>query len=58
MFGTDLGAEHAIAAQLGVTAADAYAAGLAGALCDDATRQRLSALGAATYGAAGGSSAS
>jgi aminodeoxyfutalosine deaminase len=54
MFGTDLGAEHAIAAQLGVTAADAYAAGLAGALCDDATRQRLAALGAATYGVADG----
>jgi aminodeoxyfutalosine deaminase len=44
MFGTDLGREYAIAASLGVSAADAYAAGLAGALCDDATRARLAAL--------------
>jgi aminodeoxyfutalosine deaminase len=47
MFGTDLGREYEIAASLGVSAADAYAAGLAGALCDDATRARLAALGAA-----------
>lgn len=47
MFGTDLGREHAIAEQLGVTPAEAYAAGLAGALCDAATRDRLAALGAA-----------
>ena len=44
MFGTDLGREYEVAAALGVTAADAYAAGLAGALCDDATRTRLAAL--------------
>jgi aminodeoxyfutalosine deaminase len=44
MFGTDLGREYELAAQLGVSAADAYAAGLAGALCDDATRARLAAL--------------
>jgi aminodeoxyfutalosine deaminase len=41
MFGTDLGRELAIAAQLGVTAKDAYLAGVAGALCDDETRARL-----------------
>jgi aminodeoxyfutalosine deaminase len=41
MFGTDLGREHAIAAELGVGPADAYAAGVAGAICDEATRQRL-----------------
>jgi aminodeoxyfutalosine deaminase len=52
MFGTDLGREHAIAQRLGVTAADAYAAGLAGALCDPATRDRLAALGEAHYAAA------
>lgn len=44
MFGTDLEREYAVAASLGVQAADAYAAGLAGALCDDATRARLAAL--------------
>jgi aminodeoxyfutalosine deaminase len=41
MFGTDLGREYELAAELGVTAADAYAAGVAGALCDDSTGQRL-----------------
>jgi aminodeoxyfutalosine deaminase len=44
MFGTDLDREYAIAAELGLPAADAYAAGVAGALCDDATRARLAAL--------------
>ena len=42
---TDLDRELAIAARLGVTAADAYAAGWAGMLCDDATRARLPAPG-------------
>lgn len=41
MFGTDLGRDYAIAESLGVTAADAYQAGLVGALCDEATRTRL-----------------
>jgi len=41
MFGTDLGQEYELAAKLGVSAADAYAAGLAGALCDEATLARL-----------------
>jgi aminodeoxyfutalosine deaminase len=49
MFGTDLGREYEIAAALGVSAADAYAAGLSGALCDDATRARLAELGRAAY---------
>jgi aminodeoxyfutalosine deaminase len=44
MFGTDLGREYEIAAQLGVSAADAYAAGLTGALCDGGTRDRLAGL--------------
>jgi aminodeoxyfutalosine deaminase len=44
MFGTDLGREYDIAESLGVGAVDAYAAGLAGALCDAATRARLAAL--------------
>ncbi|HWB36825.1 MAG TPA: adenosine deaminase [Rugosimonospora sp.] len=48
MFGTDLGREYEVAAALGVSAADAYAAGLAGALCDQATRERLAALAPAT----------
>jgi aminodeoxyfutalosine deaminase len=34
MFGTDLGREYEIAAELGVTAEDAYRAGVAGALCN------------------------
>ena len=44
MFGTDLGKEYDLAERLGVSAADAYTAGLAGALCDEATRSRLLAL--------------
>jgi aminodeoxyfutalosine deaminase len=50
MFGTDLGREYEAAAALGVTAADAYAAGVAGALCDGETRTRLRALGAGSIG--------
>jgi aminodeoxyfutalosine deaminase len=49
MFGTDLRREYELAASLGVGAADAYAAGLAGALCDDATRDRLAAIGERHY---------
>jgi aminodeoxyfutalosine deaminase len=45
MFGTDLGAEHATAAAIGATPAQAYQAGLAGALCDDATRAWLREIG-------------
>ncbi len=46
MFGTDLEREYAVAAGLGVPLAGLYEAGVAGALCDDRTRSRLSALGA------------
>lgn len=46
IFGTDLGREYQLAASLGLSAADAYAAGLAGAVCDAATRDRLAAAGA------------
>jgi aminodeoxyfutalosine deaminase len=48
MFGTDLATEHAVAAGLGARARDLYAAGVAGALCDEATRDRLRRIGAAT----------
>jgi aminodeoxyfutalosine deaminase len=49
MFDTDLGREHAAATALGgVRSRDLYAAGLAGALCDERTRARLEAIGAAT----------
>jgi len=41
MFGTDLGREYEISAKLGVSAEDAYLAGVAGALCDDRTRAEL-----------------
>ena len=47
MFDTDLAREHEVAVGLGVTAADAYAAGIAGACCDDGTRTRLRELGTA-----------
>lgn len=49
MFGTDLGREFEIAKQLGVDEADAYAAGVAGALCDATTRARLAEIGRAAF---------
>jgi aminodeoxyfutalosine deaminase len=54
MFGTDLSRDYDAARSLGVTAESAYAAGLAGALCDEATRERLRAVGAAFDWAATG----
>jgi aminodeoxyfutalosine deaminase len=50
MFGTDLGHEYEVAATLGVSPADAYAAGVVGALCDEETRTRLRALGGLSIG--------
>ena len=50
MFGTDLGREHELAAGLGVTAADAYAAGVAGCVCDEITRAMLAEIGRTAYG--------
>jgi aminodeoxyfutalosine deaminase len=47
MFGTDLEQDYEAAAKLGVTPQSAYEAGVEGALCDDATRQRLRETGAA-----------
>ena len=44
MFGTDLGREYEVAARLGVDPAEAFAAGVAGALCDDETRIRISVV--------------
>lgn len=41
LFGTDLSAEHALAAACGVPPGAAYRAARAGALCDAATRERL-----------------
>ncbi len=41
MFNTDLGTDYELAAQLGVTAEQAFEAGLAGALCDEPTKQYL-----------------
>lgn len=52
MFSTDLGREYELAESLGVSAADAFAAGLAGAVCDDITRARLAEVGRAAYGPA------
>lgn len=45
MFDTDLGREHEAARALGVDPRLAFEAGLAGALCDDATRGWLRAIG-------------
>jgi aminodeoxyfutalosine deaminase len=44
MFDTDLGTDYAVAASLGVTAADAFAAGLAGMLADESTRLHIATL--------------
>ena len=41
MFDTDLTRDYEAAATLGVSPRSAYEAGLAGALCDDATRAHL-----------------
>jgi aminodeoxyfutalosine deaminase len=45
MFDTDLTREYDAAASLGLDPRSFYEAGLAGALCDDATRDRLRAIG-------------
>jgi aminodeoxyfutalosine deaminase len=45
MFGTDLSAEYAAAAELGLGPRSFYEAGLEGALCDEPTRDRLRAIG-------------
>jgi aminodeoxyfutalosine deaminase len=47
MFGTDLSADYAAAALLGVSGRQCYEAGVVGALCDDTTRDRLLQAGAA-----------
>ena len=44
MFDTDLARDYAAAESLGVTSADAFAAGVAGMLADDATRARVATL--------------
>lgn len=46
MFGTDLSVDYAAALELGVSAAECYAAGVRGALCDDSTRAGLEGIGA------------
>jgi aminodeoxyfutalosine deaminase len=45
MFDTDLTRDYEAAASLGVSPRAAYEAGLAGALCDEATRERLRSIG-------------
>ena len=47
MFDTDLTREYEAAEALGLDPRTLYETALAGALCDDATRARLSAIGAA-----------
>ncbi len=58
MFDTDLTREHEAARSLGLSPADAYAAGVRGALCDDATRERLAAIGRDAYASSSSSSSS
>jgi aminodeoxyfutalosine deaminase len=45
MFDTDLTRDYEAAAELGLSPRAAYEAGVAGALCDDATRERLRQVG-------------
>ncbi len=45
MFDTDLTADYAAAQSLGVSAQECFAAGLQGALCDEATRDELRRVG-------------
>ncbi len=45
MFNTDLGREHEIALELGVSPKALYDAGVVGALCDDAMKARLTGIG-------------
>ncbi|MDG4796882.1 adenosine deaminase family protein [Micromonospora sp. WMMD1082] len=47
---TTLSDEYAVAEELGLSAGGAFAAGLAGALCDPATRARLATVGELAYG--------
>ena len=47
MFDTDLTRDYEAAAKLGVSPRAAYEAGVAGALCDEATRERLRSIGGA-----------
>ncbi|HLX33275.1 MAG TPA: adenosine deaminase [Gaiellaceae bacterium] len=47
IFATDLTREYEAAAALGVSAQAAYEAGVAGALCDEETRERLRQIGGA-----------
>jgi aminodeoxyfutalosine deaminase len=45
MFDTDLTRDYEAARSLGVDPRSAYEAGVEGALCDEATRERLRGLG-------------
>jgi aminodeoxyfutalosine deaminase len=54
MFDTDLGREYQLLSTMGIDAAAVYEAGVRGALCDEATRQRLTAIGRSTSWAADG----
>ena len=47
MFDTNLTAEYAAACSLGLDPREFYEAGVAGALCDEATKARLAAIGEA-----------
>jgi aminodeoxyfutalosine deaminase len=48
MFGTDLGQEYALLPRMGVDPRPVYQAAARGALCDDATRRRITEVGERT----------
>jgi aminodeoxyfutalosine deaminase len=54
MFGTDLTRDYDAATSFGLDPRSFYDAGVDGALCDEETRTRLRAIGAAFEWAAGG----
>jgi aminodeoxyfutalosine deaminase len=55
IFDTDLSLDYEAATSLGLDPESFYEAGVAGALCDEATRERLRRLGESFDWAAGGS---
>ena len=54
MFDTDLGREYDLVSSMGIDIAGVYDTGVRGALCDDATRERLTVIGQAASWAADG----
>jgi aminodeoxyfutalosine deaminase len=49
LFDTDLAQEHRVAARMGVDPAVLFEAGIAGALCDEPTKEQLRSIGEAFF---------